>query len=98
MCHTGRCEKTWAAIIGNTTFGDLMSFGGMKLHPHTLVLCDVFIRPHLVIASPHLIGCGASGILTSSDGLGSADAWLEKGKVLINNIPSEHGSRRTRHG
>jgi hypothetical protein len=78
----GRCM-----IIGNTTFGKEMRFGS-KL-PHVLLLCDAVIRPHLVIESNHLIGCGASGILTSSSMAGTEE-WIRHGNVLLNNLPSKY--------
>jgi hypothetical protein len=74
-----------AAIIGSTSFAKQMSFGGIEKGVHTLVCCDVLIRPHLVIASDHLTGTGAAGILTSSDGLASAEAWMKHGTILIKN-------------
>ena len=74
-----------AAIIGNTSFSKEMSFGGVEHAPHTLVLCDVIIRPRLVIASRHLVGVGAAGILRS-EALASPDEWLANGKILIKNI------------
>lgn len=86
-------EKNDAAIIGNTVFAMDMSFGGVAQGIHTLVLCDVVIRPHLVIASNHLQGCGAAGILTS-DALASPTEWIEKGTVILNNIPRSGGGRR----
>lgn len=75
-----------AAIIGNTVFAQEMSFGGASHGIHTLVLCDVVIRPHLVIASNHMAGRGASGILTSSD-MASPEEWLAKGKIIHDLMP-----------
>lgn len=68
-----------AAIIGNTQFAREMSFGGTGTH--TLVMCDVFIRPHTVITSNHLQGMGAAGILKK--GLASLEPWAENGAILI---------------
>ncbi len=75
-----------AAIIGNTSFADAMAFGGDHERAHVLVLCDVIIRPHLVIESRHLQGCGAAAILTS-DALASPESWLHEGRVLLDNMP-----------
>ena len=75
-------EGQRAAIVGNTTFAKDMSFGGLATGlTHTLVLCDVVIRPHLVIASSHLAGCGAAGLLRT--GLSDPDPWLQNGKLLF---------------
>lgn len=81
----GAADDNKAAIIGNTAFANLMSFDGIKKATHTLVLCDVIIRPHLVIASKHLLGNGAASLLTSS-ALSSLDEWLEKGEIIIDNL------------
>lgn len=71
------------AVIGITSLADVLAFGGKRTH--TLVICDVVIRPHLVIESDHLAGAGASGILKG--GMADVDAWLQHGHVLIDNIP-----------
>ena len=72
-----------AAVLGITSHADKMAFGASLESPHILVLCDVIIRPHLVIESSHLVGSGASGVLKS--GFADIDSWLEKGKVILNN-------------
>lgn len=81
-----RAGENRAAIIGNTTFASEMSFDASAEAPHVLVLCDVVIRPHLVIASDHLTGMGVSGILTDG-ALSEPDEWLKRGKVILNNMP-----------
>lgn len=75
-----------ASLVGTTSFAREMSFGGSEHGIHTLVLCDVIIRPHLVIASNHMAGRGASGILTSSD-MASPEQWLAQGKIIHDLMP-----------
>jgi hypothetical protein len=48
-------------------------------HPHHLVMGEAVIRPHLIIASEHLIGAGASGIITGGFHL---EDWVRRGTVL----------------
>lgn len=74
-----------AAIIGNTSHAEAMAFGGDFDRSHVLVLCDVVIRPHLVIESKHLTGTGAAGLLTNG-ALASPEEWLTNGRVLLNNM------------
>lgn len=83
--QTGKANQ--ATIIGNTAFASEMSFGASPNAPHVLVLCDVIIRPHLVIQSEHLLGTGIAGI--AKDGIANADSWLKHGKIIINNMPSQ---------
>lgn len=78
-------QEQQAAIIGNTAFADRMSFGGSAQFPHTLVLCDVILRPRLVIGSSHLAGAGAAGILRN--GIADAESWLKEGTVLLDQMP-----------
>lgn len=76
-------EGNKASLIGTTSFAKQMSFGGSDKYPHVLVLCDVVIRPRLVIGSHHLAGAGVSGILR--DGLsedGVAD-WVRDGETIF---------------
>ena len=74
-----------AAIVGTTSYAQQMSFGAMDQGTHILVLSDIIIRPHLVIASNHLQGAGVSGILKS--GIADVEGWLKHGKVIIDNLP-----------
>jgi len=74
-----------AAIIGTTQFAKLMGYGFKK--NHCLLLCDAIIRPHLVIESDHLVGSGATGILTSSS-MADVSEWVRHGNILVNNLPS----------
>lgn len=78
-------KENAAIVVGNTTFAKEMSFGGCDHGTHTLVLCDVIIRPRLVIASNHCRGMGATGILTTA--MADADTWLSEGKVIIDMMP-----------
>lgn len=72
-----------AAVIGTTSFAREMSFGGVDHGVHTLVLCDMIIRPRLVIASDHMRGAGAAGLLKY--GMSEAETWLKNGKIILNN-------------
>jgi hypothetical protein len=74
-----------AAIVGTTSFAKTMGYGFKK--NHCLLLCDVIIRPHLVIESNHLRGVGLAGIVTSSSMSGVSE-WVRKGNILVNNLPS----------
>lgn len=74
-----------AAIVGTTTFANVMGYGFQKTH--CLLLCDAIIRPHLVIESDHLRGTGLAGIVTSSS-MADVEEWVRNGNILLNNLPS----------
>lgn len=42
---------------------------------HTLVLADAIIRPHAVMASEHLVGCGIGGVYTN--GFTDMNEWVK---------------------
>jgi hypothetical protein len=84
--ESGTKDEDRGLIAGNTSFVEAMSFGGVNHGIHTLVLCDVVIRPRLVIASSHLKGSGASGLFKGM-ALATVKPWLDQGKIIINNMP-----------
>lgn len=81
--NSRRKRKAFCAICGNRTRDFLRLTTGFT---RTLVLCDVVIRPRLVIASNHLVGSGASGLFKGM-ALATVKPWLDQGKIIINNMP-----------
>jgi len=47
---------------------------------HQLIIGEVFVRPHLVVESDHLKGCGLSGLVSSGT---SPEEWVQHGNILV---------------
>lgn len=48
---------------------------------HQLIMGDAVVRPHCVVESNHLQGCGLAGIALS--GFADVDAWVRQGNVIL---------------
>ncbi len=72
--------KAGVLFVGASRLSD-MCYGSDKTH--CLVVGEIIVRPHLIVASDHLQGAGISGLVREG---GDIDDWAERGLVLFDGL------------
>lgn len=73
----GQNKRTVVPFAGGTRSLDLL-FGSQKTH--VLVVGEIIVRPHIVVASDDFVGRGIGGFWTD---LPTADEWLRNGDIIV---------------
>ena len=65
-------------LVGSSR-NDTLTYGTDETHQ--LIVADVIVVPRLVLASNHLRGAGANGLVTQ--GLSDQDGWRQHGRLVV---------------
>jgi hypothetical protein len=71
-------KENGTLIAGASRINIPLQYGTIKTH--TLVVGELIVRPHLVIANDDFAGHGAGGFWTSPP---TAKEWIENGDILV---------------
>lgn len=71
-------NREQGVMLAGASRSVLPMYGSDKIH--ALILGEVIVRPHIVIATNDFVGTGIDGFWTS---LPSAEEWLANGDILV---------------